>query len=314
MSASDLRAQWADKLSTALIEGEMATLKAWREIEDEILYGMMHKYELTDEQAREIIDKIRERAGGQFDSLKTKGYFLNGDEQVVFGEKIDTMAQLVDHEYTLPLNQIEQGFKAHEDWIRKVAAGGGNLSRSVFDVVGAVWRTDMLLKPGYTFRNSIMEPAVSLAIAQMDTLLTPTGLADAGRGAVNLVKNTGRRARRVTVGSKDKVKAITLQKRYNDLALDYYRLEKQRNKLIAEVRQYEDGGPPSVEMKRIEAQEAADRAEALMGLIQQDLQAAGVTIQPSTPSLTALNRDIRDYESIAKDPLGSSAVERAAWV
>ncbi|MHB1099437.1 MAG: hypothetical protein ACYCZR_07765, partial [Burkholderiales bacterium] len=290
VAAEVLREEWFGRLARAAsIGGSDAgarILREWRAIEEEILLGMMHKYGVDLETGRIVVAKIRDKMQAQLTSLKRKGHFYNEQaEQVKFNP--ETIRQLADFEYTLPLNQIEQGLKEHGDFIRgAMSINFGNALRGVYDTVGAIWRTDMLLKPGYTFRNSMLEPGVSMTIAQLDMILSPAGAAMLGRGLVNYGRNTVRRADRVTFGTVDRFKAgrlnralkVEADKFVNLRRLEYERLGLIRDRLHAEIDDYAEGPlTATVTAKKAQAEDDLAMIEASMGLLARDLVQGGVS-------------------------------------
>ena len=275
--ASELRAEWLARLAAAANQTHdlnVAVVAEWRRIEDEIVLGMMRKHGVTDELGQQIIAKVRQKLQGEMDDAR-QGFSYTTAHGGFEKQMLDprTVRELADHEYTLPLNEIEQALKASGHGLGSLVIGGLDNARSAFEIGSSVWRSAVLIKPGYTFRNSILEPGVSAVIGHLDLMLSSEGVRQAATGVANYGRNTARRAARITAGTVDR----RLAKRLNN---EYVREVQTRSDWVVREQQLTDdlanldrlaadlGGaePPSVAAKRAslmdDLQQAGEALEA----------------------------------------------------
>lgn len=315
MSATEFREQAIAEIAASMSKSGDATAAAFKALEDRIVKGMAISAGLSDEAAQKIVEGVRSKADETFEGLRTDGYFLDDRNGMKVEFNPYTLRQLRESHYTLPINEIEAAFKseAHHVLYRPAHMVGDGL-RDAFDFGSTLFRTNMLLKPGYTFRNSILEPTVTSIIAHGQMLFTGEGMSMLGKGIVNFGKNNVRRAKRVTAGTVDAARSSRLTTKHRQLADEYTKLMTLRDDLWAEIERDHILLPPSHAAQLQEVQDELAVVDQLLGLVIKDLVDAGLADEALTlraPTFTRLSTEVNDMMDVAKNPLTSTKVEDA---
>jgi hypothetical protein len=315
MSAAEFREQAIGEIAASMSKSGDATAAAFKALEDRIVKGMAISAGLSDEAAEKIVQGVRSKADESYESLRTDGYFLDDRNGMKVEFNPYTLRQLRESHYTLPINEIEAAFKseAHHVLYRPAHMVGDGL-RDAFDFGSTLFRTNMLLKPGYTFRNSILEPTVTNLIAHGALLLTPQGMGMFGKGLINFGKNNVRRVKRVTAGTVDAARSSRLTAKHRALADEYTKLMTLRDDLWAEIERDHILLPPSHAAQLQEVQDELAVIDQLLGLVTKDLVDAGLADAASAlraPTFTRLSTEVNDMMDVAKNPLSSTKVSDA---
>lgn len=315
ISAADFREKHISNITRAMTMGGDETAKAFRALEEDLVTAIMLKEGLSKEQVAKIIQGFREKADLEFANVRTNGYFIDDrtKRKVEFDPK--TKRQLRESYYTMPINQIEAAIKAEaHHLLRMPAQRGGDAAREAFEFGSTLFRTNMLVKPGYTFRNSILEPWVTTAIAHGALLLTADGAEMMIKGIGNFARNNLRRAKRVTAGSVDAVKSVRLTSKQRGLVNEYMTWKELRDQLTAEIQSRGIHPAPTAQIKLQQVQDELNVVNGMLSLVTRDLVDQGVVDAAGVlgdPSVFRLTEEVNEMLNIAENPLTSQAVDRA---
>lgn len=307
--AETLIRQWETNLATAMSRGfgdagsaGVRVIEAWRKMEDDIIKGLATLQDLDDAVAAQIVEGVRDKAGYHWQSLKSKGHFADeADTSNLFHPRV--IAELADHEYTLPLAEIAKQLRLHEHAIKKGVIGGVDSALRGLEIVQAVWRTSMLLKPGYTFRNSMFEPGISMLIAQAPLMFTAPGLRMLGKGIINFNRNNIRRLNRATLGSVDRVNAVVSRNRFEHIRDQYVQYKRAQDQLNAELAGYEGLDAPSIALRKQGALDDLREVEDQLRFLGQYLTDSGASLDDllkfDNHTYTGMSRFIKDITETA---------------
>lgn len=315
MSAADFREKHIAAITRAMSMNGDAVAQAFRALENDIVSSMAMKQGLSKADADKIVEGFRNAADENYTSIRETGTFIDDRNGMTVEMDPKTLRQLRESYYTMPINQIEAAFKSEAHKVlRRPAQYVGDGAREAFEFGSTLFRTNMLLKPGYTFRNSILEPWVTTVIAHGMMLATPQGLAMMGRGGANFVKNTGRRTARVTAGTVDMIKSGRLTGKQKKLVNEYNTYKSIRDDLVDEIERKNIMPSPRAQAELEEIRDELTHVDSMLGLVVRDLVDQGVAdsaLHLREPSLHRLDTEINDMIKVADDPLDGRLVESA---
>lgn len=190
MQAFEWRAAWHKRFAEA---PDAALPDLWAQMEAEVTDVLARELEIDPEVAGRVVDAYRSRIGDEMQYLRDSNGYLFDEANERFIVDPVTSRQMLNSFQTMPLAEIRSQMIQNGSFLRAEAMQLNVGASNVYDFVQKIFRTDVLFRPGYTGKNSIIEPLLSRFIAH-GTILTDEGLwATVG----NVGKNAARVSKRV---------------------------------------------------------------------------------------------------------------------
>lgn len=190
MQAFEWRAAWHKRFAEA---PDAALPDLWAQMEAEVTDVLARELEIDPEIAARVVDAYRSRIGDEMQYLRDSNGYLFDEANERFIVDPVTSRQMLNSFQTMPLAEIRSQMIQNGSFLRAEAMQLNVGASNVYDFVQKIFRTDVLFRPGYTGKNSIIEPLLSRFIAH-GTILTDEGLwATVG----NIGKNAARVSKRV---------------------------------------------------------------------------------------------------------------------
>jgi hypothetical protein len=178
-----------------IIEGKRQNrlLETWREVEDELIFTLSDTIGLDRAVTAEFVRGYRKSMDEQYGYVTTNGgyFFDEMAERVELHPK--TVSQMLDGFPTTPLDEIALAMKSELSPLFRGVSATGQISTSIFDAGLKFFRTNVLLRPGYTLKFGVTEPLIAMYLAQ-GSALTEEGFLATTR---NIGKNMKNRTKRV---------------------------------------------------------------------------------------------------------------------
>lgn len=166
------RQEWESRILNAR-DSELPDL--WNQMEEEVIDIMADTFGVDRGAAREVANNFRTRIGDEMQYLRdSNGYLF--DEQagrIVVDPK--TARQMLNSFQTMPLADIRAHIIREKNMLNRVPSMGQAGLIALYDGVQKVFRTDVLFRPGYMGKNSMVEPLISRFLAH-GTILADEGL------------------------------------------------------------------------------------------------------------------------------------------
>lgn len=209
--ATEYRAQILQRLADADSTGYLKP--QWQAIEDEIVVVMADTLGLDRAKAAELVAGYRRSIDETFSYMNNNGGYLfdegfNGQPARIITDPV-SRRQMLDSFVTLPLDEIFTAMNGELSTFLRVGSAVQGSGINLFDAGMKLFRTNTLFRPGYTGKNSIMEPAIASWLAH-GTVLADEGLTatfrNFGRNRANDLARVGymlRLNRMIRTASKD---------------------------------------------------------------------------------------------------------------
>jgi hypothetical protein len=168
-------------------------LETWREVENELIYAMSDTIGLNRSITDDFVRGYRQAMDEQYGYVTTNGgYFFDeaGDRVILHPQ---TVSQMLNSFPTTPLGEIATAMKSELSPLYSGVTRSGELGTSIFDAGLKFFRTNVLLRPGYTLKFGVTEPLIAMYLAQ-GSILTDEGFLATTR---NIGKNMVNRSKRV---------------------------------------------------------------------------------------------------------------------
>lgn len=173
ITANEYRQQLGQRLYEASNNNNLEV--AWRQMEDELVIVFADSLNVPREQAIQFMAGYRARANEQLGYMQAHNGYLYDE----LGSRIildpQTRRQFLDSFMAMPMDEIYHGLR---DIVSPAARTYNQLTgfgTDAFDAGMKFFRTNVLFRPGYTGKNSVLEPLLSSWLAH-GTILTDEGL------------------------------------------------------------------------------------------------------------------------------------------
>lgn len=286
---------------------DAATPDAWAQMESAVIDMAADTYSVPREVAHKIADAYRRQIGDTITYLReSNGYLFDEfDGRIVIDPA--TLRQMLSSFQTLPMAEVIRTIRDDGNRFVDLAHGGQDLGIAIYDGVQKVFRTDVLFRPGYTGKNSILEPWISSFIAH------GTILADEGLWATmgNFTANTVRRWKRVAYVSQlhklidSSLRTGAMKREAEDLVTLRHQTQQEIDEALSEIDSWNhpDTSPATRAMYEDEVRsllvEAQFRLEsidkALDGLLPEWRQ----VVEPATQA--EIRAKLREFKAIIGD-------------
>lgn len=189
-NANVWRSEWNERLNIANSEGRLP--QEWAAWENDSIIVMSKTLDIDPAIGSKFIEGYRTQMNAAFNDLQENGGYLFDE----FGSKVilDAVSQrqLLNSFLTLPMADIYSLLQKESSTWKKYAMGSSELLTSAFDAGMKLFRTDVLFRPGYTGKNSILEPLISSYLGH-GTILSDEGVrATLGNFGLNRLNQTKR--------------------------------------------------------------------------------------------------------------------------
>lgn len=194
--ATQYRQNMIDRLTQANMRGTL--LEEWRLMEDEIVTDMARTLEVDPVKVQKFVQGYRQAADEAVNYLKESGGYLFDERGGRVLLDPQTQRQLLNSFPTTPLRDVYDSMRYDEAGVfGKASRTGIDGATMAFDAGLKFFRTNVLFRPGYTGKNSIIEPLLSSWLAH-GTILADEGLGSVARNFAVNRKNMLKRAVYVT--------------------------------------------------------------------------------------------------------------------
>lgn len=304
MSMSQWRNNAIGRLGDAKLRGgDTAVAEEVRKLENELVSAIANRYRIDPETRATIISGLQEARDKSQRSVVKDGFFYDETRDLVVVDP-KTRRQLADELVLLPLDELDNALRIEST--TTFARRGRAISSAVdtvepaLDFVLRFWRTNMLFKPGYTPKNSLLEPAISSLLAH-GSMLSPDGVMSAIN---NFGVNRARQAKQIGYGVVDRL-GISGLRRQSDEILELHRQrEFIRHELDQEnlfIDQMDSAGvsPATTAAYRetaFESRKMLDRQLAEVETLLDDLD-PGFRAVREVPTLSELSRRLDEIDS-----------------
>ena len=189
-NANVWRSEWNERLNIANSEGRLP--QEWAAWENDSIIVMSRTLDIDPAVGSKFVEGYRTQMNAAFNDLQENGGYLFDE----FGSKVilDAVSQrqLLNSFLTLPMSDIYSLLQKESSTWKKYAMGSSELLTSAFDAGMKLFRTDVLFRPGYTGKNSILEPLISSYLGH-GTILSDEGVrATLGNFGLNRLNQTKR--------------------------------------------------------------------------------------------------------------------------
>ena len=308
VTSPEFRAYWTKRLVDA---GRGGGLKdTWHAMEDQLVEAMSRELNVNVAEARKIVEGYRAKADEAVAYLNESGGYIFDEKGAQHVLDPQSARQFLDSFQTLPMEEIYQQLRVFGSTPRKFIEGAGEFGTSAFDFGMKIFRTNLLFRPGYTPKNSVIEPMISAFLAH-GTIATDEGVLAA---LSNFVRNRGNNLLHI-IYRRDLDKVVkgvvarapyetrtALKSQLDELIARRYDAQAILDSLNAELGAMQTGGvsPTAVKMymeevksRMAEAQSVIDRAEsALDGQLPEWRQ----VVPPA--QMTDVKEALREYNAI----------------
>lgn len=219
-------AQWRNnaigRLGDAKLRGgDTAVAEEVRKLENELVSAIANRYRIDPDTRDAIISGLQDARDKSQRSVVNDGFFYDETRDLVVVDP-KTRRQLADELVLLPLDELDNALRIESTTtFARRGRGVANAIDTVepaLDFVLRFWRTNMLFKPGYTPKNSLLEPAISSLLAH-GSMLSPDGVLNAIN---NFGVNRARQVRQIGYGVVDRL-GISGLRRQSDEILELHR-------------------------------------------------------------------------------------------
>lgn len=321
MGSVEFRNLWHRRLIEANRNGHLQ--QAWEEMENDVLAALARDMDISYETATEFARGYRQKAQEAVDYMNETGGYLFDEK----GAKslIDPVSrrQFLDSFQTIPLAEVYQQMRVDghllSTSVDKLASGATH----AFDFGMKVFRTNLLFRPGYIPKNSIIEPLISTLLAH-GTFLTDEGfLATLG----NFARNRANNVKRVTYGMEldTLIKRVVsrepaqtrsaMRKKLTALVNARYDAIRVRDELLGELDDMTAGrvGPVAVAAYRDEVKGKLIEAQRMLNDIEDTLDGGAPewrqVVEPA--SLADVRESLKEYRAmLGEDPEYAAVLER----
>ena len=176
VSGAEYRTEVSARIGTAVGNDDLARVAAEvKAIEEELTSSVFLRYEgLDNERVTAIVKGWQDARDIDVSRIQRDGFFFDEQGSRVLVDPL-FQRQLADNMRLLDLADLDKS-------VRRAAGGpSGRLTAATqsaeafLDSIQKAWRTETLFKPGYTVKNSIVEPWVSSLLAH-GTIASPDGI------------------------------------------------------------------------------------------------------------------------------------------
>lgn len=304
MSMSQWRNNAIGRLGDAKLRGgDTAVAEEVRRLENELVSAIANRYRIDPETRATIISGLQEARDKSQRSVVKDGFFYDETRDLVVVDP-KTRRQLADELVLLPLDELDNALRIESTTTfarrGRAISGAVDTVEPALDFVLRFWRTNMLFKPGYTPKNSLLEPAISSLLAH-GSMLSPDGVMSAIN---NFGVNRARQAKQIGYGVVDRL-GISGLRRQSDEILELHRQrEFIRHELDQEnlfIDQMDSAGvsPATAAAYRetaFESRKMLDRQLAEVETLLDDLD-PGFRAVREVPTLSELSRRLDEIDS-----------------
>jgi hypothetical protein len=304
MSMSQWRNNAIGRLGDAKLRGgDTAVAEEVRKLENELISAIANRYRIDPDARTAIISGLQEARDKSQRSVVNDGFFYDDTRDLVVVDP-RTRRQLADELVLLPLDELDAALRVESTTtFARRGRGVANAIDTVepaLDFVLRFWRTNMLFKPGYTPKNSLLEPAISSLLAH-GSMLSPDGVLSAIN---NFGVNRARQARQIGYGVVDRLGVSGLRRQSNEVLELHRQREFIRHELDQEnlfIDQMDSAGvsPATAVAYRetaYESRKMLDRRLAEVESLLDDLDPGFRSVR-ETPTLSELSRRLDEIDS-----------------
>ena len=187
MPAAQYRQNMFDRLTEANSRGTL--LEEWRAMEDEIVTDMARTLNVDPVKALKYVEGYRKAADDAINYIDQSDGYLYDERagRILFDPQ--TQRQLLNSFPTSPLREIYDSMQYDEAGVfSRVGMSAADTGVAAFDAGLKFFRTNVLFRPGYTGKNSIIEPLLSSYLAH-GTILSDEGLLGVARNVGTNLSN-----------------------------------------------------------------------------------------------------------------------------
>lgn len=164
-------------------------LDTWRSVEDEITKVISLTEGVDPAKVNLIVQGWRNKADETMNYMRSSGgYVLDEKGNRILVDPI-SRRQMLDSFSTTPMIEIYNYIRGEGSSLIKAATLGQETSTSLFDAGMKLFRTDVLFRPGYTGKNSIVEPLLASWLSHGTILADDGAFATMGRFGRNRANN-----------------------------------------------------------------------------------------------------------------------------
>lgn len=314
-------AQWRNqaigRLGDAKLRGgDTAVAEEVRKLENELVAAIANRYRIDPETRDAIISGLQEARDKSQRSVVRDGFFYDETRDLVVVDP-KTRRQLADELVLLPLDELDAALRVESTTTfarrGRAVAGAIDTVEPALDFVLRFWRTNMLFKPGYTPKNSLLEPAISSLLAH-GTILSPDGVMEA---ISNFTINRGRQIRQAGYAVSDRLGISGLRRQSNEILelhrqREFLRHELEHENLFIDSLDSAGVSPATAAAYRTtayESRKALDRQLADIESVLDELD-PGFRAVREVPTLTELSRRLDDIDAaISGDPRWAAGLQ-----
>lgn len=185
--ASQFRQELFQKILNSENRGDL--IDVWREVEDEVTRVISLTEGLDPAKVSLIVQGYRNKADETMNYMRSSGGFVLDEKGTRILLDPISRRQFVDSFSVTPMAEIYNYVRAEGSSLVRGGLFVQETSTSLFDAGMKLFRTDVLFRPGYTGKNSILEPLVSSWLAHGTVLADDGPFSTMGRFVGNRVNN-----------------------------------------------------------------------------------------------------------------------------
>lgn len=189
-NANVWRSEWNERLNIANSRGNLQN--EWMAFENELVNVAARTVDVDPAVAAKFVEGYRTQINAAINDIEENGGYLFDE----FGSRVVldpiSQRQLLNSFSTLPMAEIYSLLQKESSMWKKYSTDATELLTTAFDAGMKLFRTDVLFRPGYTGKNSILEPLLSSYLAH-GTILSDEGVrATLGNFVMNRANTTKR--------------------------------------------------------------------------------------------------------------------------
>lgn len=285
-------------------------IDTWRSVEDEITKVISLTERIDPAKVDLIVQGWRNKADETMNYMRSSGgYVMDGKNRIL----VDPISrrQMLDSFSTTPMIEIYNYVRGEGSLLIKSTESAQEMATSLFDAGMKLFRTDVLFRPGYTGKNSIVEPLLASYLAHGTILADDGAFATMGRFARNRANNVKMVAYRTELDTVFKnVLKNTNEKTRKKMRRELDGLVQQRNErqividnLLAEIDDIKNGrvSPGSISQRQDEAysrlQDARLQLDAIEAALDGQVPEWRQVVEPLR--FSDVSGKLREYKYIA---------------
>jgi hypothetical protein len=302
------RNEWNQRLNEANSKGNLQN--EWMAFENEAVVVMARTLDVDPDVAIKFVEGYRTQLNAAINDLQENGGFIFDEA----GSKISidpiSQRQLLNSFATLPMADIYSLIRSEVSNLRKYSTNTSELLTSAFDAGMKIFRTDVLFRPGYTGKNSILEPLISSYLGH-GTILSDEGVrATIGNFGINRLNAAKRTVYLLDMDrfisnklkGESKKSRRTLRNELRELVRQRYDAQDEISGLLIELEAIKSGkvspalariNEPEIRGKLMDAQ---TRMDAINGALDDSIPEWRQVVEPA--NMADVSAKIREYNAI----------------